>query len=265
MRFQVIPVEKIVPDPDVQFEWSFNERLARTMAANYDPQAAGVIDVCPLSGDDEHYGVFVGRHRHWAAVAAGVKTMRCDVWEGLTPADKHRIKLMKDRDRRTTRRVELFLNEVGAGEITAIEILEIVEARGYTIGPLAGGKPYDRIEAVGTLEGIHVYNENLDEALAFGDIWKGDPKTNTGKWLAALSEAVRQGWTSRVTATGVKHLQDLIPAKALRQAEGEATMVTISRGVNREVTFLLADLMRRKARVRRAPVDQPTTLHAVGE
>src|SRR5215467_822563 len=123
MRLEVLPVEKIIPDPDTQFEWTFNPRWIKKRMAEggYDPDKAGVINVSRLNGANEgFYGAWWGRHRVELARASNVRTVRADVDEGKTVEEKLAIKLSKDRDQRRVPAIEIFLNERDAGDPVAI-------------------------------------------------------------------------------------------------------------------------------------------------
>jgi hypothetical protein len=225
------------------------------MAAAYDPALAGVIDVVPPNGKGDKYGVFVGRHRLAAATLAGEKSMRCDVWPGgLTTPEKHRIKLGKDRDRRRNARIELFLNEVGAGEEMACNIFRVCEELGFEIGKCSAGKPYNRIEAVGTLQAIYRQERaHLGRVLTLNLLWRDEPKTNSGQWLGGLHVAVMEGWTDRISPSGYQRLKALIPAKVMRDAVALSTSYSTSKGTRTQVTYLTAERLRKAAGARAKP------------
>lgn len=258
MHLKRISVDRIEPDPDVQREWTFNRRIYRKIRDEWDPAKAGVIDVVPQPGRPGWYHVFVGRHRWRGGKDAGAREMRADVWPAdTTLAQKIEAKLAKDRDRRRVAAVEVFLDELMAGHPIQSEIAAICDDAGYTIGKLASGKPYNRIEAVGTLQLIHkaIGPDGLRATFDFGARWYEEPKTNTGVWLFGIAYAAGQGWPARISRSGEQRLQSVIPARLIRTASG-----MVAEGTNwqsdRAIPRTINDELRRIAKVRRDPGDR---------
>lgn len=254
MRTKNIPLNLIIPDPDVQFDFSFDPRRVKKMAAEWDSMLAGEIDVVPLNSSlTGFYGAFTGRHRHAAAQLAGESTIRCAVWDSsLSIQDKHRIKIGKDRDRRNVRAVEMFLNEVGAGQVDSCDILNLCEEHGFTIGKCSAGKPFTQFECVQTLRAIYRQGrDHFRRVLTLDTLWMGEPKTNSTNWVGGLSVAVSQDWLDRVSPSGYQKMKDLIPAKVLREATGLATNPGSGLGNTRGTAPHIADKLRRASGVRR--------------
>lgn len=255
---RIISVEHMLPDPDVQLEFSFSERRAHNIATSWSDEKVGVLAVAPLKGKHSgKYGIIDGRHRHAGALLRGAPhELRCDVLEaGLSPAEKAAIKLGRDRDRRVVKRIESFLEEVIVGDPTACEIKRITEQAGFKVGKVSGGKPYDRIEAVKTLEGIHSHGLGvLRRTLVLNTTWKGEPGTNTGLWLGGVARFVLLGYDESITPNQWKRLANLVPAKVRKIAVGEAqTHVSGSASVylQNPVAYHIAEQLRKAARVYR--------------
>lgn len=256
MQIKLIPVTQLMSDPDVQFEWAFDQRIARKIGLAYDPMLAGVIDVVPLNGPNTGmYGVFVGRHRLHGAKAAGEKVMRCAIWsDKMSISEKHRIKLGKDRDRRRVRAVEMFLSEVGAEELVACDIMSICEEHGYTIGKLSGGKPYEQFECTQTLRMIHARGrDHLRKVLTLNTLWKGELKTNTTNWLGGLDRAASEDWVDRIPPSGYSRMKELIPAKIIREAQALSTVRGSGLGNTAGTAPHIADRLRKASGARRRP------------
>lgn len=198
VRLQVLDVADLVIDDASQFEWAYDDRRARAIGLAFDHGAVGVLDATPA--DDG----------------------------GLSVEQTNRLKLMMDRDQRTIKQVEHFLNEVRAGEPEALEILGTVEAYGYRIGP--GGNER-AIEAVVTLRRIHRAGSReggsadlLDRTMALNyRFFLDEPKTTTSHWLGGLAEFAADGGDLGMSETQEVKLAAVVPAKALKIATAEAT------------------------------------------
>lgn len=270
---RVLPSEALIPDPDVQIADTLEDKRVMAMTKSWNPDYATPLVVVPLDGANKgKYGIIDGRHRFLAGVASGVKEWRCDVHlQPLTVAEKARLKLAIDRDRRRVGALEHFQERLKMNDPDALKIAKIAGECGYEIGRTRSGKPYTRIEAIAGLESAYLilclYHgpDGLRRLLSLNrEGWYDEPKTNNGNWIRALGLFVRDGYDQHLSPTATERLSEQIPAKLLRIAEGEVVAAGSqlpSRGTNTgtqaswgTVAFALASLMRRKAGLKRRPV-----------
>ena len=253
-----IAPERLHPDPDVQLDWAFNPKWikARMAEGGFSEDKAGMIDVTPNGGDG--YNVFWGRHRAALALESGHGPIRCLVHDEMSVAEKHAIKLAKDRDQRRVRAVETFLNEVGAGEEEAVAINEVVEMNGRKVGKRASKlSDFQIIESVRSLEGIYRDGgaELLNAVFEFSDSvpeWVGAPGTNEGYWLDGVTHAVKDGWPSRLTPASRAKLGSLTPRAAIKHAQGEATLADYAQRYAITAKFI-SEKLRKHSGVRATP------------
>lgn len=222
VALRVIPVKDLVSDPDSQLEFSYSEKWVRKLAANWDPELCGVLDVTPLGNGT------------------------------LEPEQRHSLKLGKDKARRHVKPVEIFLNEVGAKDPTACAIKGICEEYGYEIGKASGGEGFNRIEAVHTLRQIHSRGvDHLRAVLSLNTAWRGEPKTNQNDWLGALSLFIAHGYAEGLSPQQSRRLKEVIPGEAVRRARGLAQVVTTGQGEQGGLAPVITDILRKAAGLRR--------------
>jgi hypothetical protein len=220
IELMVVPVDRLVDDPDVQLVETFNLRKARDIGANFHHKKVGVLRGVLGPGDTIY--VWDGRHRLYGAKLAGIKELRVDVYkEDLSISDKCVLKLAHDKDRRQVLRLENFLIRVkNENEAKARDISALVAEAGYRIGkkdksekvfscPAALENLYDELGSAG-----------FRRMLALNTMWRGEPKTTHPAWLLALGLIVRDGYADALVAKVAK-VSEVIPAKVLRTAQGK--------------------------------------------
>ena len=223
IALRVIPTADLAPDPDVQLDFTFNEKRAAAIGQDFRDDLVGVLAV-------------------W----------RVD--SGMTKEQKATIKLGRDQQRRTVSAIEHFLIRVEQGEPAATEIVEIVEAAGAKVGRrnmhnhtmIHGTRNLDRIYA-------ELGPEGLRRTFDFNATWIGEPGTNTAEWLAALSLLVRDGYDANMTPSSVERMQTVVPAKELRRAKGEVSHSGASGTHAGGVAYQLARNLRKRMRMRARP------------
>ncbi len=226
---RIIPVAELIVDPDVQLEFAYNDRWARSISLRWNERKAGVLTVVPMNGG------------------------------GLTAAEKSEIKVGLDRERRHVKQIESFLLRLEGGDPVAHDIQESAKLHGFLIGK-SGGHSHTTFECVSSIEKIYnkLQRRGLDRTFALCTLWKGDPKTNTAPWIEALSLLVRDGYDDKMTPAGFERLKDLVPATVIRRARGrivaggslsaDATGMTVS--------YETATLLRKTAKIRTLPVQK---------
>lgn len=223
---RVIPIDQLTLDRDVQIDFAFKPAHAARIAAKWDDRKVGILTVA----DDS-----------------------------LTVPERASIKLGLDLERRTVRPIESFLIAVKQGEATAVAIDNLAHEHGFEVGKLSGGKPYHRIEAVRALIGIYWRgDEMLRRTLILNTHWREDPKANTGFWLQALYLLVRDGYDEILTPNSWRAWNEVVPAKEIRRAQGEATSLSNANdGTVPAVSYQIAINMRKRAKLRVLPVGRP--------
>jgi hypothetical protein len=221
-----IDVDDLVVDEMSQIEWTFSEKRAKKIAANWDYRAVGVLDVTPVEG-------------------------------GLTEQERNKLKLTMDRDQRAVPGLETFHNEVGAGDAAATEIKRIVESHKFEIGKnRRNAMIHTRIEAVSTLKSIYKYGGAglLDRTLTVAELWYDEPGSLSNVFLSGLARFCLDGhdenWTDRQT----DRLAALIPMREIKQAQGKAEGIltgSSANGVNNPMAMILSDQLRSKAGIRK--------------
>lgn len=245
VALRVIPVDQLVPDPDVQHDWTYRPKFVRRLATNWKSDLCGVIDVVPLREKDGKmiYGVVVGRHRADGARGAGVKELRCDVHEGLDVRAKAELKLRKDRDTRKVTVIESFLDAVKAGDQGAIEVKEVCESYAYEVKRTVKGEPYNALQPVGALLRMNKVG-HLRRVLELNTLWYDLPGANTSRWLKGLHVFVAEGFDGSLTAKQKDRLRKVNPVKVTM----EAAMLSNANG-HGDVQTLIAAKLRKTARI----------------
>lgn len=114
--------------------------------------------------------------------------------------------------------------------------------------------PTRRIEAVGAIESIYdwIGESGLRRTMTLNTHWKGQPKTNTAKWLKGLALFTRDGYDDAMTPTAWMRV---VPAKVILVAEGE-TVGLVSSSSNQwgSTSYAIATWLRKKARLKQLPV-----------
>lgn len=257
---RVISADLLIPDPDVQLAFTFNERHARKMAAEWRDGSVSVLTVTPAP-DGIHYYIIDGRHRHYGGTLAGVTEFRCDVHPGpLNPAQKAKIKDDLDGTRRRVRQLEQFLISVIEGDERDTNIVRIVEQHGYSVGKLKAGAPFDRIESVVTLRRIYcdLGAERFSQVIALATNWIGDAKGNTGQWLGGLALLVRDGYTEAWTPKQEKAIKEAVPALVTRQARGDVGLLGSSGNARyaASIEYAIATRLRKLGKMRSRAVGE---------
>lgn len=231
------------------------------MRAGWNGDYLGVLIVAPLTGEHEgKFGIIDGRHRFLAGKDF-VAEWRCDVHPDCTTvAEKARLKLAIDQQRRRVSALEHYLERRLMGDPMVLEIDRICEEKGFEIGRLRSGKPYERIGAVTALLFLHekLGADGLRRVMAFNTHWIGQPGTNTSNWLRALGLLVRDGYYGAMTPSAWTRLSGLVPMKTIRIAQGEAAGgirgAPSSWGV---IAYEIAPIIRKRARLPRRPPSSP--------
>lgn len=264
MRLAIIPTEALAVDPDVQLDYALDPKRVAKIAANYDPALVHVLTVVPASRNGKQpsqWWIVDGRHRFLAGSTLGIREWRCDVHDDITtPAEKARLKLGLDRERRNVSALEHFAEREIAGDPAAVAIADIVHSHGYTIGRMAHNEA--AIEGVVALEAIYARHgaDGLRRTLALATTWRLDPKGRTAVWLSALSLLIADNVDNRLTPVQWERLRSLVPAEIIRQARGNVAVsgaASSNPSTNWEGTIAtaVAAILRKRARLRPAKAE----------
>lgn len=219
---RMIPIEQLAIDPHVQLGFSFQERRARKLAAEWDDRLVGVLVVVPIDSSME-------------------------------VSDKATIKMGYDANRRGVRLLEHFLEDGLRGDVETLQIIKTCEKHGYSIGPRGHRNTANTIiEAVGVIRTMvrRVGIEGLDRILTMDERWYEEPGTTESLWLEALFLLVRDDYDERLTDKHWTLLKEIIPGDAMRKAIGETALRGhAGHGSVSSIAVTLVDNLRKKARL----------------
>lgn len=261
-HLRIIDNEDLALDPDVQLMFALKPRQVAAIRADFNEDYAGVLIVVPAipngaGGQGPKYWIIDGRHR-WQAGQGLVSRWRCDVHDyATTIEDKAKLKLANDRERRHVTPLEHYKIRLLAKDPTIMEIDEIVNEAGFSVGKLSANTNSHTIEAVIALEAVYRLGgpHTLRRALSLNTRWRDDPKANTADWIKAMGLLARDGYDEAMTPAAHKRLDAVVPAVEIRKARG--LLETQSPGVHTqwgELAYVLANLIRKRARLRTRPI-----------
>jgi hypothetical protein len=261
MELKIIESAKLQIDHDVQIEFAIEERRWRAMAANWNTDAVGVLIVVPDGNGG--YSIIDGRHRFLAGNLIGLGKWRCDVHSDVaTPAEKARLKLAFDRDRRRVTALEHFVVRRIAQEPAVLDIWAIVEEAGFHFGKTGRRNKPNNISAVTVVERIYVAlgRDGLVRVCRLAAVWSGDALATSGDWLDALGLLVRDDYDLALAEGGLDRLRSVVPATTIRQARGDLAGGDTG---GRAVAYAVATRLRKVARLRpREPKVHPKAVSA---
>lgn len=174
---------------DYRYQRPLNDSRADTISGGWDPKLAGTISVSQRANGDEY--VVDGQHRMFGADRNGRRTMRAEVFTGLTLAEEAE---MFDRLNDARSRVDAltrFRARIMYGDPAAKSVEEIVNSLGATIQKAAGRREEETgVRAVEAL--TKIYNRTGREGLTWvleviRDAWdRIDQTTATARVLGGL-------------------------------------------------------------------------------
>lgn len=245
---KMIDVTDLFVDP--AYQRPVQSKLVETIARDFKPELLQTPDVSERP--DGTHAIIDGQQRWTGVVKRGApQKLRCNVHTGLSREDEAALFVELNKRRKQVSSLERFVAARFYGEPMALDIDAAVRAVNMDIGALKGGRPETRIAATATLE--RIYNrwgrEGLDRALQVAQIWRGDPKSNTGHWIMGLAVFTQRHGTV-FTVKQRQALENVVPARILRQAVGDLTALGGS-GAGDSVGIAVAERLRAAARMRR--------------
>lgn len=240
-QMRVIPTSQLFIDPDVQLAFTLEEKRWKAMAANWKPEKLGFLFTVPVlaqelpknmrngTPDDEWlFSIVDGRHRFLAGKLKGITAWRTDVHEEVSYQDvaaKAHIKLGYDRDRRSVSSLEHFKVRVMALDEVAVDIEEIVTHCGFRIDYLGGRQRLEGSNIISATSALERYynalgSDGFRRMIQLDTHWIGQPSSNGAPWLGALALLVRDGYDQALTPKAITKMKEIIPAVALRHANG---------------------------------------------
>lgn len=154
-RVEWLPVAKLEVDSALRAQRPYDDKWARRLASEFDPDLLGLILVVaiPMPGGGERLLIADGQHRAAAtelALGQG-QSIQCEVVRGLDVAQA--AKLFRGRNtQRQVRQIDMFIAGVTAGEVEEVAIDGIVRSLGLRI---ASGSKIGYIAAVSSLRSIY--------------------------------------------------------------------------------------------------------------
>lgn len=131
-KFEWIPIGELIPHPVVQ-RAHFDERWAKKIRDEFDPDKLGIITVCRITGRGRNE-VIDGDHRTWAAgQALGPKQrIYCKVYEDVTDQFAAELFLALNSGK-AVRALDKFDKAVIAGHPDETRIVEILRGQGLVV------------------------------------------------------------------------------------------------------------------------------------
>lgn len=194
---RTVPLDEITIDPKVQRQEGVDQRRVNKMAANFDPDALGVLIL-----SQRRDGTMVcldGAHRCAGARQVGYAAyMDAIVYTGLTLAEEASLFLLYN-DKKDPSAISRFKARVIAGDPVAVDVNRIITSHGWTISNAKSDQgvlsAIDKAEAVyrnagNTLpDGAHP--DVLDSVLTIlTAAWEHDPKATLGVLLTGTAQLI---------------------------------------------------------------------------
>lgn len=134
-----------------------HEFVARE-AARFDPTLVGSIDVSERKAKGQGKGMYAildGQQRYLMMQLVGKTACYCSIYTGMSIADEAGFFFRKNKDRMAMKPYYSFRARRVAGDEEAIEIARIVEAEGFSLGPVSNEEDViGAIKAVETAYGM---------------------------------------------------------------------------------------------------------------
>lgn len=146
-----VPVDSLFSDP--RYQRTVDQRRVTKMAAEFDPDALGVIYVSDRGNGQ--YAVMDGFHRValMRYLGWGDQKMPAYVYHGLTVKEEAEIFTRTQKDRRGLHPHDLFRSEVAAGRSEAVALNEIFNEVGLKVSTSPGPS---NIRALATARRVHI-------------------------------------------------------------------------------------------------------------
>ena len=185
-----------IPVKNISVIWAqaqreFNEKHARVIADNFDPEMFGTLAVTLPNGKGV-YHVIDGQHRRTAVEMkwGPDEKVPCEVYNADDPARAAKLFDKINTARKTPQPLETFKVRVTAGDKDEVAVSKIVKASGYTLA--TGSHRGERtIGCVGALLAVYRIHggEVLEDALKILQAtWGADKGANTAAIIRGYAE-----------------------------------------------------------------------------
>lgn len=227
----LISLDAISYDPRVQRREGIDERRASTIAAEWNPGAAGVLNISKRP--DGCMVIVDGAHRWKAGQILGIKEMLAIVHEGLSIQQEAALFLLLNTFKAPSA-ISRFLAQVVKGEKAALEIARLIESHGWRIQTSADP---GCITAVSALEAIYTSASGVLASGEHPDVldwvlevttaaWEHDPTSVNNAVLRGLAQMRGRYGKAIQTNKLVRDLQKTRPlvlvgkAKIIKDGQG---------------------------------------------
>lgn len=164
-KIEWIPVGKISVIW-VQAQRPLDEKHARQIAENFDPEMFGILSVTLPNGDGVYHAID-GHHRKVAVEMmgwGGDQKLPCEVFDASDPARAAKLFDKINSARKAPQPIDLFKVRVTAGDDVEVAVDKIVRGNGYHIGASMHDRSISCVQALVSVYRTHG-QEPLDSAL----------------------------------------------------------------------------------------------------
>jgi hypothetical protein len=167
-KYRKLPIDLLFVD--VEYQREVEKHRVDKIAANFDPELLGTVQVSERS--DGRFAVIDGQHRVAALRELGSKNVPCLVHEGLDRLDEARLFVANQTNRKALRPFARWRADLFRQEPQAVAIQAAANRAGFSI--VGTAKSGNQLSAVVTLEAIYRRGgvELLDKTLDLIRVWQ---------------------------------------------------------------------------------------------
>lgn len=210
-----VPVEDLFSDP--RYQRSVDQRRVEKMAAEFDPDALGVIYVSDRGNGtfavmDGFHRVALMRHLGW-----GDQKMPAFVFNGLKVAEEAEIFTKMNKNRRAPHPIDLFRSEVTAGRPNAVGLNEVFTEAGVVVSKTGAGtlRAVATAQKVFSIAGPDVLRRTLK---ILGRAWERHDDVYSGDVVSGLALLI-YAESSIDDKHMADRLSDFTPAMVINKAQ----------------------------------------------
>jgi Family of unknown function (DUF6551) len=153
----LVPLRVLVVDDTYQRP-PHHEFILRE-AARFDPTLVGTIDLSVRKNGS--YAILDGQQRYLIMMQVGKTACYASIYTGMSVRDEAGFFFKKNKDRNAMKPYYSFRARRVAGDQQAADIVKLVEAEGFTLGPASNDE--DVIGAVNAVETVYEYTSEARE------------------------------------------------------------------------------------------------------
>lgn len=214
-KYRRVPLKELIVDE--RYQRPLDEARVNRIVANFEPALFGALEVSRRNGKS---AVWDGQHRLAVAKQLKMAAVPCLEHAELSPEREAELFVEAQRARRNISQVDRFKARLFHGDDTALEIQEIVDNAGFTVGEnVHRVGPANNIKAIASLERVYKRGNLGETLLTLTDLWGGDEKSTDGGLIEGLS-MILDGYGHRFDGQVRDRLREVPPVVILRRAIG---------------------------------------------